>query len=218
MDIKNSQLYKDVEKSEKILNKLSNLLKTMKFKLESYEKFVAYEISLEYAKEAEKLTNKARLMPIASGYTNALNEVENIIVENTNSKVGYLKDNIFYMQIPALLPKKESGNPSYIRATTKYILEDYFKRNEKKRIEEKVVIVVKHNYSKDRDYREYRDHDNIELNAVIDLLALYVLVDDSPKRCDHYYLSDIDKYDNTEIFIVPENIFLNGFLKDIKSK
>ena len=35
--------------------------------------------------------------------------------------------------------------------------------------------------------RAYRDHDNIEVNMVTDIITLYLLPDDAPRRCAHYY-------------------------------
>ena len=66
---------------------------------------------------------------------------------------------------------------------------------------------VCHRYDKSRPEREYRDHDNIEMNAIIDALALYTLYDDAPLRCEHHYCSLTDDRDATTILLVPQPEF-----------
>ena len=46
-----------------------------------------------------------------------------------------------------------------------------------------------------------------ELNAVVDALAMFLLPDDSPMRCRHYYCSIVGDEESTEVFIVPRNEF-----------
>jgi hypothetical protein len=69
------------------------------------------------------------------------------------------------------------------------------------------VAVFRHVYNRERPERQYRDHDNIELNRVLDVVALYVMVDDSPMRCRHYYCSAPGEVERTEIYIVPRKDF-----------
>ena len=52
-----------------------------------------------------------------------------------------------------------------------------------------------------------RDHDNIELNTVVDAVAMFFLVDDTPFECRHYYCSVVGDEESTEVFIVPQNEF-----------
>lgn len=69
------------------------------------------------------------------------------------------------------------------------------------------VLVYRHVYSRDRPERQKRDHDNIEVNMVSDIVALYVMPDDSPKVCAHYYRSVSGTDDRTEVYVVPKNDF-----------
>ena len=48
-------------------------------------------------------------------------------------------------------------------------------------------MIFRHVYDRNRPEREYRDHDNIELNTVVDAIAMFFLVDDTPLECRHYY-------------------------------
>ena len=114
-----------------------------------------------------------------------------------------------------ILPKKEKGNPSYIRATLQIALKKYFSENPKIRLNADSVIIFKHNYSKTRSEREYRDHDNIELNSIVDLIALYVLIDDMPLKLRHYYCSYVSEEDSTEVFVVPNTDFISWLTTNV---
>lgn len=57
------------------------------------------------------------------------------------------------------------------------------------------------------DYTQYRDHDNIEVNMVSDTVAMYVLTDDAPPCCDHFYCSAASTQERTEVYVVPARDF-----------
>ena len=63
------------------------------------------------------------------------------------------------------------------------------------------VMVFRHVYDQTHPERAMRDHDNIEVNMVSDIVALYVLPDDSPRVCTHYYCSAAGPEERTEIYI-----------------
>ena len=109
----------------------------------------------------------------------------------------------------SLLPKKNGGNAIYVRASITLSLSEFFKNNKKVMITEPSTLVVKHNYDKTRPEKEYRDHDNIELNVIIDALAMNLLPDDSPLTLRHYYFSKPTDEDSTEIFLIPNKNFID---------
>lgn len=57
------------------------------------------------------------------------------------------------------------------------------------------------------------DHDNIETKAVTDVVALYVMADDSPDVCSNYECSAVGDVERTEVYVVPEKDFTTWFLK-----
>ena len=90
--------------------------------------------------------------------------------------------------IPTLLPKKQKGSVDYIRDYLYLAMGEFFRGKQPVRYTD-CVLIFRHIYRHDRPERRYRDHDNIEVNAVTDVIALYVLFDDSPLHCSHYYCS-----------------------------
>lgn len=201
--LKDSQIAKDVLVAEKLINKAEDSLKKINTMIAQDNKEGLWEELFNYENLCEKIVNNGRLLPIMSG-RNAKDIINNTIIEENNLNIEYTQEGWFYVKIPSLLPKKEKGDPSYIRTTLNVGMKDFFSKNEKKKFESNVVMIFKHNYSKERTYREYRDHDNIELNSVVDMIALYVLIDDSPMKAKHFYCSAIEDTDSTEVFIIPQ--------------
>jgi len=69
-------------------------------------------------------------------------------------------------------------------------------------------------YRYDRSERQHRDHDNIECNKITDLIAFYVMYDDSPRFCNHYYCTAVGNEDETQVFVVPQSGYLNWLLNE----
>lgn len=70
------------------------------------------------------------------------------------------------------------------------------------------VLVYRHVYSRQRPERQQRDHDNIEINMVSDIIALYTMEDDGASLCCHYYCSAAGETERTEVYVVPEEAFI----------
>ena len=211
--LKDSQVAKDILIAEEIHNKLTKNLNKIKQKIEEDDKEGLISELFNYENNAEQLVNNARLLPIATGLPKAKNLVNDNIIRENNVVIKYTEEGWFYVNIPSLLPKKEKGSPSFIRATLDAGIKNYFKNNDKIKFDEKCVIIFRHNYSEKRDYREHRDHDNIELNAIVDIIALHVLIDDAPMKLNHFYCSVVAEEDRTEVFIIPQHDFLSWLEK-----
>lgn len=93
---------------------------------------------------------------------------------DADTKKGWLK-----LQMPILLPRKEKSSRSYIRGFLYPALEQFAFSRVKIRYRN-CVLIFRHVYDRNRPEREYRDHDNIELNTVVDAIAMFFLVDDTP--------------------------------------
>lgn len=201
---------KDIAVSRKEISKAGTQLDTI-------ERLIAqgtpieqiYQQTFEYARTAEKIANVAREIPALTGIRTAKDDIIDVIAEASDVKVevGEYGPHII---IPCLLPKKEKGNPSFIRNTLHAGIKKYIRDNGNiEKIEEETVLVFNHQYARDHAERNCRDHDNIELNAVIDILALFFLLDDGGLKCRHYYYSSIGDKNCTEIFIVKSKDFIN---------
>ena len=76
------------------------------------------------------------------------------------------------------------------------------------------VLIYRHVYAKTRPERKRRDHDNIEINMVSDIVALYTMLDDAPSRCRHYYCSAESDSERTEVYVVPSEEFIQWYSQE----
>lgn len=118
------------------------------------------------------------------------------------------------IELPELLPHRPSFDTirkkmnyyyDYAKWKTKY--EAAFRKEYeygKFRIyNDKVCMIFLHHYDKSR--KTYPDPDNLETKAIIDIIALYIIRDDSYKFMSHYVDVMEDDRDFTEIIVCPLN-------------
>ncbi len=168
----------------------------------------AREYSFQIAENAEKLALLARQLPAFTGDAKAKEKIETIIQESVELEIGFTKEGYFSLKMPYLLPRKEKGSCDYLKGILYPSLRAFFATQAPVRYE-KCVIVYRHVYDKKRPERARRDHDNFEVNFVTDAVALYVMVDDSPTHCKHFYYSDEGETERTEVYVIPENEFVS---------
>lgn len=134
--------------------------------------------------------------------------IEENIIKESDIIIKFIENNWLYMKIPFLLPKKEKGSASYIRATVQTAFKNYIKHNGNiNKTTKESIIIFQHIYDKALPQTAFRDHDNIELNVVVDSIALYVLTDDSPMLLKHYYTTNVGDSSYTNIFVIPVDDF-----------
>ncbi len=197
----------------KTLAKVEGKLKRMREQAEAVRWFYengnveeSYRRALKLAEISESAVLLTRVLPAYTGAANALAEVDKIIAATIPVEIGYTAEGWFAVRIPALLPKKASGSPDYIRAFLYPAMRRFFEGKEPVRYQN-CVLVYRHVYDRSRPERAMRDHDNIETNMVTDIVAMYVLPDDHPAVCSHYYCSAEGSEDRTEIYVVPKDDF-----------
>ena len=145
----------------------------------------AFGAAFAFSAEVEKLALLARVLPAYTGHPKAAELKEQMLMDTIPVEMGYAKRGWFRLQIPALLPKKESGSPIYIQQYLYPALRRYF-AGKPPALYQNCVLAYRHVYCRERPERAYRDHDNIEVNMVTDIITLYLLPDDAPRRCAHY--------------------------------
>lgn len=199
--------------TEKKLIKLQNQFDEVKLLYNSGKINEAYEKTIELEETSEKTVLITRVLPIYTGNPKAKTEVENVIRLSIPIEVGFTVEGWFSLRIPALLPKKEKGSKDYIRSYLYLAMKDFFLRKQPVRYND-CVLIYRHVYDRERPERKKRDHDNIELNMVTDIVAMYVMPDDGPEICSHYYCSSDGNTERTEVYIVPKTEFSNWLDKE----
>ena len=98
-------------------------------------------------------------------------------------EIGFTEERWFCLRIPALLPKKAGGSADYIRSFLYPAMRAFFEKRPPVRYQD-CVLIYRHVYDRARPERKMRDHDNIEINMVSDIVAMYVI--DVYKRQELY--------------------------------
>lgn len=196
------QLDRAIKEAEKLLKQL-NAVKT-----DYAEKRIEEVLtkSVTAAKISEGVALKTRALPAHTGHPQADAMVQNVIEEAVPVEMGFTEEGWFLLRMPILLPRKEKSSRSYLRGFLYPALEKFSRGKEKIRYRN-CVLIFRHVYDRNRPEREYRDHDNIELNTVVDAIAMFFLVDDTPLECRHYYCSASGEKEMTEVYIVPREEF-----------
>ena len=197
----------------KTLDKVEIKLQRMKEQAEAIRWFYdndnlpeSYKQALKLEELSEEAVLLTRILPAYTGAVNAMVEVDKIVSNTIPVKIGFTAEGWFSVRIPALLPKKASGSADYIRSYLYPAMRRFCEGKPPVRFKD-CVIVYRHVYDQSRPEREMRDHDNIEINMVTDIIAMYVLPDDNPAVCSHYYCSAAGCEDRTEVYVIPKHEF-----------
>jgi len=164
----------------------------------------ALSLAFTLAREVEYLALLARALPAYTGNPQAATEMEHITADVVPIEVGFTIQGWFKVTMPILLPKKAKGSPEYVRSILYPAMRRFFHGREPV-CYPKCTLVMRHIYDQARPERGYRDHDNVEVKAVVDIMALYVMKDDSALRCNHYYCGIPGSRDQTEIYVIPQH-------------
>ena len=162
----------------------------------------AFVASFALEADIEKLALLTRALPAYTGHPRAAELTDKLLEDVVPVGIGFTPEGWFCLRLPMLLPKKGSGSPSYIRDFLYPAMRRFFDRKLPVSYPD-CVLIFRHVYDHRRPERSYRDHDNIEVNMVADIVAMYVLPDDAPLRCAHYYCSAAGDQDRTEVYVVP---------------
>ena len=201
--------------SERVLRMLPTLYSSTAQMLFAYQYGLRQEaaaLASENELLAEKLTSCYRMLPTYTGIPNGRKTVEQNMAETIPVEIGFTQEGWFSLRIPRLLPRKERGKGSadYIRGFLYPAMQRFFRNAIPVRFHD-CVIIYRHIYNRNEPDRRRRDHDNIEVNFVTDTVALFVMTDDAPLNCQHYYCSAPGTQERTEVYVVPESDFMRWY-------
>ncbi len=114
---------------------------------------------------------------------------------------------MFEIELPCLFPKRKQRQSSeYLTDPLYFLLSQYTDSHPVKKYNDCVVCFV-HEYDKDLPHRRIRDYDNLEQKQMLDVIAAFILKDDSGMCCDSYNTVALGDADKTRIFIMPKERF-----------
>lgn len=205
MNIQNSFL-NILGRADVLMKKIQGQSASVRWLYENGNPKEAYLQALKLEEMTEKLVLLTRTLPAYMGVPFAMADVERMISECIPAETGFTAEGWFSLRIPILLPKKSAGSADYIRSFLYPAMRGFFKDKSPVRYTD-CVLVYRHVYDRSRPERKMRDHDNIEINMVSDIVAMYVMPDDGPSICSHYYCSAGGTEERTEVYVVPKSEF-----------
>ena len=200
-----------VRKARRLLGSIVKDFETMDQMCDENLDEEAFRLSFGAHRNICKLFNLGNSLPAMSGDPAADNERNAIIAEEIPVEMGFTEEGWFLARIPMLLPKKDGGNVDHLRTMLYPAFRRYFNERPVDEKFSKCVLIYRHVYDRERSERQYRDHDNIELNFVTDTVALYVMEDDAPLKCEHFYCSAAGSEERTEVYVLPQTDFMKWY-------
>ena len=200
-----------VRKARRLLGSIVKDFETMDQMCDENLDEAAFRLSFGAHRNICKLFNLGNSLPAMSGDPASDNERNAIIAEEIPVEMGFTEEGWFLARIPMLLPKKDGGNVDHLRTMLYPAFRRYFNERPVDEKFSKCVLIYRHVYDQERSERQYRDHDNIELNFVTDTVALYVMEDDAPLKCEHFHCSAAGSEERTEVYVVPQTDFMKWY-------
>ena len=206
METTRTQFERGLDQAARRLEKARNALASTKALAEGGQTKAAFTAAFDLAYEAERLTLLTRALPAYTGNPKAMVLSEQLVADTVPIRLGFTREGWFAVFLPMLLPKKDKGNADYIRLMLYPAMRRFMERMTPFCYTD-CVLIFRHVYNWKRPERSYRDHDNIEINTVADIVALYVMKDDCALRCSHYYCGAAGASERTEVYVVPQPAF-----------
>ena len=203
----NNSFSETLDKVNDILEKATLSAETIGILYEKGDYAECYSECFSLAKLGEKIALHTRMLPVYTGRPKTYGLIQNLVYGEYPIDIGYTKEWWFGIRLPMLMPKKETGQVNYLRDLLYSLLGRFVNDHGVIRYDKEMVMIFRHVYSEGRPERQKRDHDNFEVNMVSDVIALYMLVDDSPAYCSHYHCTALGESECTEIYLVPKEEF-----------
>ncbi len=117
------------------------------------------------------------------------------------------KNGIFEVTLPGLLPKrKQRAGTEYLLDPLNAALAQYAKGHPLPRFRD-CMICYTHIYDRALPGRRIRDYDNLEVKQIQDVIASFVLTDDSGALCSVYQSTELGSADSTIVSIMDRERF-----------
>ena len=148
-------------------------------------------------------------------------KMRHLIYESTNmKKAEYLtsagvvqgirvseEDGVLNIFLPCLVPKRKGRKSSEFLSDPLYFTMNQYADSHTLPKFGHCVVCFSHIYSKERPLSRVRDYDNLELKQMLDVIAAFLMEDDSGLLCDAYNTTEIGDRDCTCISVMGKERF-----------
>lgn len=114
---------------------------------------------------------------------------------------------ILKITLPSLLPKRKQRQSTEFLIDPFYFVLSQYADNHPIPKHSQCVVCFSHVYRRDLPTRRIRDYDNLELKQILDVIATFIMVDDTGLLCDAYNTTELGDEDCTRIFVMDKSLF-----------
>lgn len=162
-------------------------------------------MSVDAARRAEWIALRLRHLVYALPFTwkrDYLPQAADIMGIKIEQRKG-----MYEITLPGLMPKRKSGRGTeYLIDPLMAALEQHMKEHDVVRFPHYTVCFVMV-YDRSLPERRIRDYDNLELKAVLDAAAAYLMESDSGLLCNAYHSTELGETDCTQLFIMDSRCY-----------
>ena len=117
------------------------------------------------------------------------------------------ENGVLEITLPCLLPKrKKRQSTEFLIDPLYFTLSQYSDSHPLKKFKH-CVVCFSHIYSADFPKQNIRDYDNLELKQLLDVIATFIMEDDTGILVDAYNTTEVGECDCTRIFVMDKNMF-----------
>lgn len=200
-----------------ILNEVSKLSRTLcaMNNIDSQQYLENYEmLSTDAALRSELITCKLRQL-IYGGTT--INKPEYLISAATVQGIEISENNgVLDITLPCLLPKRKKHSMEFLADPLYFALGQYADSHTLPKYSH-CVVCFSHVYNQMMSLRRVRDYDNLQIKQLLDVIAAYIMEDDSGLLCDAYNTTELGETDCTRISIMSKDRF-PGWIKERENR
>jgi len=118
------------------------------------------------------------------------------------------RDGIIEVTLPGLLPKrKRRASSEFLLDPLLFAMIEYAETHDIPRYRD-CVVCFSNVYSRELPTRRIRDYDNLEQKQILDVIAGFVMTDDSGRLCDVFNTTELGDVDCTRITLMHKNRFV----------
>lgn len=174
--------------------------------LENYE-----NVSAEAARRAEWVAIRLRHLVYALPFTPKRDYLPQ--AANTMGIKIEQREGMYEITLPGLMPKRRSTRGiEYLIDPLMAALERFVREHGVVRFPHYTVCFVMV-YDRTLPERRIRDYDNLELKAVLDAAACFLMESDSGLLCDAYHSTELGEADCTQMFIMDSQYYPKWYAK-----
>ena len=173
------------------------------------------QLTMDIAYKSEVVVERIRRLVVATTNEGRGSYAQNV-AEHLGISVKGSVDEVVEITMPCLLPTRKKPNTNFLLDPLNVELGMFVLNNRFARFKDCVICFV-HIYDKSTPERKIRDHDNIEVRDIMNVINAHLLTDDSGLYCDNFSSTELGEENCTRIYVMAKDKFPDWVLRHKKA-